>query len=282
MAAFLYSKDPLIKSMLWTSFSEDGDVPYLPSVARSGLTLEVGPVAHSTTKAKSLQRTKEIVLLGMVYLQGNVGAVSSCIFRVLHLFLSYSMLVLRHYCIHTQTLSIVHIKHCLPYLHYILYPSYVSQSSNIVKYTYSLLKLHSSLSTFQSFPILNLTIPILVLDYLECRNMQNASSSHIHVDLPIHEKVKEIPYPDQHFIHPDIDGIQELHTPLKADEKVFLSLDGQTSLSLAQLEGIPSGKSLFPVFVNEAAYYEKKIALCLATRFVSTVQTVACSSGSKL
>lgn len=52
------------------SFWSDGDVPLLPTVSRSGITFEVGPVAHSTTIASLYFLTRTVIydLLGLINL----------------------------------------------------------------------------------------------------------------------------------------------------------------------------------------------------------------------
>ena len=56
VCAFLQSKHPDISACLWA----DGEVPLLPSLARSGMTVEVGPMAHSTANSALYHRTKQV------------------------------------------------------------------------------------------------------------------------------------------------------------------------------------------------------------------------------
>jgi aspartoacylase len=65
VAAYLQNLHPDISCSLWS----DEEVPLLPSIARSGLTLEVGPIAHSTGNSALYQRTKKILLDGLAYIE---------------------------------------------------------------------------------------------------------------------------------------------------------------------------------------------------------------------
>mgnify|MGYP006313262567 FL=1 len=58
------------------------------------------------------------------------------------------------------------------------------------------------------------------------------------------------------MIHPDRQGAD--FKELKEGDKIFKTFDGQDILY--------HGETVFPVFVNEAAYYEKKIAMSLTKR----------------
>eukprot|EP00511_Aplanochytrium_stocchinoi_P002461 CAMPEP_0204823186 /NCGR_PEP_ID=MMETSP1346-20131115/1285_1 /ASSEMBLY_ACC=CAM_ASM_000771 /TAXON_ID=215587 /ORGANISM="Aplanochytrium stocchinoi, Strain GSBS06" /LENGTH=340 /DNA_ID=CAMNT_0051949735 /DNA_START=125 /DNA_END=1147 /DNA_ORIENTATION=+ len=64
VAAYLKSCDPQITAVHWPS----GDVPFLPTVARSGMTVEVGPVAHSTLKTAIYNKTKDLISNALDYI----------------------------------------------------------------------------------------------------------------------------------------------------------------------------------------------------------------------
>ena len=57
VAAHLHHHDPAIRMCLWPG----GDRALLPTVGRGGMTVEVGPVAHSTVDAKLLQHTMQLI-----------------------------------------------------------------------------------------------------------------------------------------------------------------------------------------------------------------------------
>jgi len=99
-----------------------------------------------------------------------------------------------------------------------------------------------------------------LLDYLEAQN-------HGHdLDLPkyltLYECTTMVDYPKteqgelQAMIHPDLQFRD--YQPLHPGDAMFLTFDGTT---------IPySGETTYPVFINEAAYYEKGIAMCLTRK----------------
>ena len=57
VAAHLHHHDPAIRMCLWPG----GDRALLPTVGRGGMTVEVGPLAHSTVDAKLLQHTMQLI-----------------------------------------------------------------------------------------------------------------------------------------------------------------------------------------------------------------------------
>ena len=62
LVAYLQHKYPKeITACLWS----EGEVPLLPSVSRSGMTVEVGPIAHSTANSALYHRTKDILKAGI-------------------------------------------------------------------------------------------------------------------------------------------------------------------------------------------------------------------------
>lgn len=63
--AYLQSLHPSISGCLWS----DSDSPLLPSLGRSGLTVEVGPIAHSTSNSLLYQFTKKIFNDILVYIE---------------------------------------------------------------------------------------------------------------------------------------------------------------------------------------------------------------------
>lgn len=57
--------------------------------------------------------------------------------------------------------------------------------------------------------------------------------------------------------------------------------DGSTRVFDAKSFGARN-EELWPFFVNEAAYYKKDVALCLATKKVRRVKTLVVTNGSRL
>ena len=56
---------PHINASLWA----DSEVPLLPSIARSGITFEVGPISHSTSNAELYFKTKNLLNETLHYLE---------------------------------------------------------------------------------------------------------------------------------------------------------------------------------------------------------------------
>ncbi|MBP5974459.1 aspartoacylase [Brasilonema sp. CT11] len=105
-----------------------------------------------------------------------------------------------------------------------------------------------------------------ILDYLETYNQ--GSISHINSTLTLYEYVKDIDYPRndlgeiQAMIHPQLQFRD--YEPLNPGEPIFLTFDGK--------EIVYEGEStVYPIFINEAAYYEKGIAMGLTEKRQVTV-----------
>ena len=86
------------------------------------------------------------------------------------------------------------------------------------------------------------------------------------VELFIHERSVDFPRDERErirgFIHQDLQDRDYL--PLEPGAPLFETLDGET----LRYDGPPG---LCPVFINEAAYYEKKIAFSLTRREVRRI-----------
>jgi aspartoacylase len=67
LIAYLHTKHANINSCLWSQ----GEVPLLPSIARSGITVEVGPISHSTANASLYERTKSLLRDAMEYIDNH-------------------------------------------------------------------------------------------------------------------------------------------------------------------------------------------------------------------
>ncbi len=97
-----------------------------------------------------------------------------------------------------------------------------------------------------------------ILDYLHDCNQGTVAIA----DRPLtfYEPIGSIDYPRnkageiQAMIHPELQGKD--YQPLKPGDPLFLKLDGSTIV----YEGV---STVYPIFINEAAYYEKGIALTL-------------------
>jgi len=64
VAAHIQKSDPEVRICEW---SDKQDWPLLPTTGRSGMTVEVGPIAHGTSEASWFQKTKEHVCRGLDY-----------------------------------------------------------------------------------------------------------------------------------------------------------------------------------------------------------------------
>jgi hypothetical protein len=71
LIAHLQKKHPELNSCVWSS----GEVPLLPSVARSGITIEVGPIAHSTANSALYLKTKILLGNALEYLEMHNRAI---------------------------------------------------------------------------------------------------------------------------------------------------------------------------------------------------------------
>lgn len=105
-----------------------------------------------------------------------------------------------------------------------------------------------------------------VLDYLEGYNQ--GKNSHNLCPLTLYQYIGDIDYPRNEYgeiqamIHPQLQGRD--YEALHPGDPIFLTFDNQE---------IPyQGEStVYPIFINEAAYYEKGIALCLTQKHQLTV-----------
>lgn len=65
LVAHLQSKYPYISASLWA----DCEMPLLPTIARSGITVEVGPISHSTSNSALYQETRRILHDALSYIE---------------------------------------------------------------------------------------------------------------------------------------------------------------------------------------------------------------------
>lgn len=68
VAAHLMSKDPEVRVCQW---ADREDWPLLPTVGRSGMTVEIGPIAHSTAEAAWFQKTKSHMLSALDFIEAH-------------------------------------------------------------------------------------------------------------------------------------------------------------------------------------------------------------------
>jgi aspartoacylase len=105
-----------------------------------------------------------------------------------------------------------------------------------------------------------------ILDYLEAYNQGSISQRNSTITL--YEYVKDIDYPRndlgeiQAMIHPQLQFRD--YEPLNPGDPMFITFDGK--------EIVYEGEStVSPIFINEAAYYEKGIAMCITEKRQVTV-----------
>ena len=72
LIAYLHTKHANINSCLWSH----GEVPLLPSIAHSGITVEVGPISHSTANASLYEKTKYLLRDAMEYIDNHNNLLS--------------------------------------------------------------------------------------------------------------------------------------------------------------------------------------------------------------
>ena len=109
----------------------------------------------------------------------------------------------------------------------------------------------------------------VILDYLhDCNQGTLMSNDRL---LTFYETISSIDYPRneigeiQAMIHPDLQGKD--YQPLNSSDPMFLGLDGQTIV-------YQGTSTVYPIFINEAAYYEKGIALTLTQKQTINVSKI--------
>ena len=104
------------------------------------------------------------------------------------------------------------------------------------------------------------------LDFIE--HFNEGKLHHINGDIVIYKHLKVVDYPKTEdgeitaMIHPELQGRD--YQKLSPGEPMFLTFDGKT---IYYQEETP----VWPVFINEAAYYEKGIAMCFTKQESITV-----------
>ena len=89
------------------------------------------------------------------------------------------------------------------------------------------------------------------------------------IQVEVYTQLRDLGYPKpqgggaiQAMIHPGLDGHD--YRELKKGDKLFRTFDGKDVL----FEGEVDGRSVYPIFINEPAYYEKDIAMSLTVKTV--------------
>lgn len=116
------------------------------------------------------------------------------------------------------------------------------------------------------------------LEYLHRLNVEEEGSPSIprvnHL-VSIAERISILDYPRSEngqavaFIHAGLQGIPELQegSHLTPGTPLFSSVDGETVVKFnPKSHGLDPGKEYFPIFVNEAAYFEKNTAMMICER----------------
>ena len=111
----------------------------------------------------------------------------------------------------------------------------------------------------------------LVKRYLELAEEWNRSELQKRepIQVEVYTQLRDLGYPKpqgggaiQAMIHPDLDGHD--YRELKKGDKLFRTFDGKDIL----FEGESDGRSVYPIFINEPAYYEKDIAMSLTVKTI--------------
>ena len=104
-----------------------------------------------------------------------------------------------------------------------------------------------------------------LLDYLEKYNLNQITQKTS--DLVFYEVFKSIDYPRKDgdiiaMIHPNLQSKD--YQPIHSGDPLFITFEGETIT-------YQDNFTVYPVFINEAAYYEKSTAMCLAKKQEITV-----------
>jgi aspartoacylase len=108
-----------------------------------------------------------------------------------------------------------------------------------------------------------------ILDYLEACNQGILPS--LYPPFTLYEFVGTIDYPRNEqgeiraMVHPLLQGKD--YEPLHPGEPIFLTLEGETIAYTGEA-------TVYPAFINEAAYYEKGIAMCLTQKQLITLESI--------
>lgn len=107
-----------------------------------------------------------------------------------------------------------------------------------------------------------------ILDYIEAYNQSQLPQSPDYITL--YQAIEVIDYPRngkgeiQAMIHPQLQG--QDYEPLEPNQPMFITFDGESVL-------YQGSSTVYPVFINEAAYYEKNIAMCLTQKQIVQIDS---------
>lgn len=105
-----------------------------------------------------------------------------------------------------------------------------------------------------------------ILDFIEKSNNEKFQKNY--TNLEIYDHVELLDYPRDingditAMVHPELQDRD--YTKLKKGDPLFMTLEGETIR-------YDRDKELYPLFINEAAYYEKNFAMCLTEKKVISI-----------
>lgn len=100
-----------------------------------------------------------------------------------------------------------------------------------------------------------------MLDYLDADNQGNSGEKITVINIYQHLRVVDYPKNSageiEAMIHPQLQGRD--YEPLHPGDPMFINFDGKTIFYEGEY-------TVYPLFINEVAYYEKGIAMCLTQK----------------
>lgn len=121
---------------------------------------------------------------------------------------------------------------------------------------------------------------LAALDYIEAHNSKFAEVGDKRktrtkdVTVEVVKRLLTLDYPKDEsgglaaFIHPDLQGRD--FSEIKDGDPMFMNLDCSDRYFSKKAHGVDKDTKVYPFFINEAAYYEKGIAMMLGTRTAIT------------
>ncbi len=105
-----------------------------------------------------------------------------------------------------------------------------------------------------------------ILDFFELYNTEKLKK--VYSEIEIYDNVKTIDFPKEEdgdinaMVHPNLQ--ENGYFKLKKGDPIFVSLEGEEL-------GYEDEDGLYALFINEAAYYEKGVAMCLAKKKIISI-----------
>ena len=105
-----------------------------------------------------------------------------------------------------------------------------------------------------------------ILNFFELYN--NEKLKKVYTEIEIYDNVKSVDFPRdkdgniEAMVHPDLQ--ENGYYKLKKGDPIFVTLDGEY-ICYSDLDG------LYALFINEAAYYEKGVAMCLVEKKIISI-----------